>query len=80
MVKLIFMKTNDQNNFAKRTQAQVKSILVAHGVDFKPENMGDGRLFSVLDTSIKTRVAIKKAGFILDRSNLNDKVLYFKAF
>jgi len=72
------MKTNNTNDFSKRTQSQIASILIANGVAFKPENLGDGRTFYVNDTSIKTRVAIKKAGFILEVSKANDKGLIFK--
>jgi sugar lactone lactonase YvrE len=74
------MKTNNTNDFSKRTQSQIASILISNGVAFKPENLGDGRTFYVNDTSIKTRVGIKKAGFILDLSNNMDKGLTFKAY
>lgn len=74
------MKTNNTNNFIKRTQSQVASILIANGVPFKPENLGDGRTFYVNDSSIKTRVGIKKAGFILELSNVKDKGLTFNAY
>jgi len=74
------MKTNNTNDFSKRTQSQIASILTAHGIAFKPENMGDGRSFYVNDTTIQTRVGIKKAGFILALSNKNDKGLTFKAY
>jgi len=74
------MKINNTNDFSKRTQSQVASILIANGVPFKPENLGDGRTFYVNDTSIKTRFAIKKAGFILETSKVNDKGLIFKTY
>ena len=72
------MKTNNTNDFSKRTQSQIASILISNNVAFKPEGLGDGRTFYVNDTSIKTRVAIKKAGFILEVSKANDKGLIFK--
>ena len=74
------MKTNNTNDFSKRTQSQIASILIANGVMFKPENLGDGRTFYVNDASIKTRFAIKKAGFILEVSKANDKGLIFKTY
>ena len=72
------MKNNNTNDSAKRTSSQVASILIANGIAFKPENLGDGRTFFLGDTSIKTRVGIKKAGFILEVSKVNDKGLTFK--
>tara|TARA_R100000541_G_scaffold39136_1_gene46986 strand:- start:11352 stop:11576 length:225 start_codon:yes stop_codon:yes gene_type:complete len=74
------MKTNNTNDFSKRTQSQIASILISNGIAFNPENMGDGRTFYINDTTIKTRVGLKKAGFILDLSNVNDKGLTFKAY
>lgn len=74
------MKTNNTNDSSKRTQSQIASILISNNVAFKPENLGDGRTFYVNDTSIKTRVAIKKAGFILEVSKANDKGLIFKTY
>ena len=74
------MKTNNTNDFSRRTQSQIASILILNGIAFKPENMGDGRTFYINDTTIKTRVGLKKAGFILDLSNSNDKGLTFKAY
>ena len=72
------MKTNNTNDFSKRTQSKIASILIANGIVLKPENLGDGRTFYVNDASIKTRFAIKKAGFILEVSKANDKGLIFK--
>ena len=72
------MKTNNTNDFSKRTASQVASVLNANGITIKPENLGDGRTFYINDTSIKTRFAIKKAGFILELSKANDKGLIFK--
>lgn len=71
---------NNTNDFSKRTASQVASILIKNGVPFKPENLGDGRMFYVNDSSIKTRVGIKKAGFLLDLSRKNDKGVTFKAY
>ena len=72
------MKTNNKNDFSKRTQSQVASILISNGVTAKPENLGDGRNFYLRDTSIKTRMAIKKAGFILLLSDESDKGVTFR--
>lgn len=74
------MKTNDTNNFEKRTASQVKSILNEYGLSLliDIDNQGDGNLFSANDNSIKTRVILKKAGFILDRCNAGDKICYFR--
>lgn len=72
------MKTNDTNNFEKRTATQVKSILNEYKLNIEIENQGDGNLFSVNDNSIKTRVALKQAGFILDRCNAGEKICYFR--
>ena len=58
------MKTNNQNDFTKRTQSQIASILISNGVAFKCENLGDGRTFYVNDSTLRTRLGIKKAGFI----------------
>ena len=74
------MKINNINNFSKRTASQVASILKANGIPFKPENLGDGRTFYINDTNIKTRIGIKKSGFILNLSNENDKGLTFRAY
>ena len=71
---------NDTNNAVKRTASQVAKILKAHSIDAKPENMGDGRTFSINSTDLRTRVAIKKAGFILNRSAQSDKSITFKAW
>ena len=72
------MKKNNTNDFSKRTASQIASILIANGVAFKPENLGDGRTFYVNDNGIRTRFGIKKAGFILELSKVNDKGLIFK--
>ena len=74
------MTTNNKNDFSKRTQRQVASVLIKNGVAFKPENLGDGRNFYINDNSIKTRVGIKKAGFILELSKKTDNGLTFKAY
>jgi len=74
------MKTNNQNDFTKRTQSQIASILISNGVAFKCENLGDGRTFYVNDSTLRTRLGIKKAGFILCLSTMNDKGLTFKAY
>lgn len=70
---------NETNNFAKRTTAQVNSILRANGINYFAENLGNGNTFQITGTSdIKTRVALKQAGFILLRSNAGDATLTFK--
>jgi len=74
------MTTNNTNDFSKRTQSQIDSILISNSIAFKSENLGDGRTFYINDTSIKTRVNLKKAGFILQLSKNTDKGLTFKAF
>jgi len=74
------MKTNNKNDFSKRTANQVKSILKENGVMLNPENFGDGRHFFVNDCSLKTRIKIKKAGFILQLSEENSKGLIFKTY
>ena len=61
------MKTNNTNDFAKRTAGEVRGILSQFNLDLTVQSQGDGNLFMVYDNSIKTRVAIKKAGFLLDR-------------
>jgi hypothetical protein len=69
---------NNANDASKRTAAQVAKILKAYGINAKPENMGDGRTFSISCTDLKTRIALKKAGFILNRSLTADTFLIFK--
>ena len=66
------MKTNDKNNFAKRTSNIVSSIL-----GIKAVNNGDGNMFYVNQNDLATRILVKKAGFILVRSQQIDKQLYF---
>jgi len=71
---------NNKNNFSKRTSSQVASILRANGITFKVENLGDGRTFYINDSSLRTRMAIKKAGFILELSKKGDKGCVFKTY
>ena len=72
-------KVNNSNNFVKRTAPQVTSILKANGFDCKAENLGDGRTFDVLiESTIKNRYALKKAGFILCLGNKGDNFITFK--
>ena len=71
------MKKNNSNDASKRTENQINSILRSQGIKFKATNEGDGRKFSIPDASLKTRIAIKKAGFILLRSIETDATLYF---
>lgn|GEM_PF-5068738 len=75
------MKTNDTNNFAKRTASQVTAILRTHGVTEKAENTGDGRHFCIVSEKFGTRVAVKRAGFILERQDARAcSTIYFRAF
>jgi len=72
---------NDINNFGKRTASQVGAVLKSIGIQTKPENMGDGRTFTIgVESTLKNRVALKKAGFLLCMGNEGDKYITFKAF
>jgi len=71
---------NNANDFSKRTATQVNAILKGYNLPAKAESLGDGRAFYIHDTSIKTRVALKKAGFIRDVAGVNDKGVFFKVF
>lgn len=72
------MRTNNNNDFSKRTASQVKAI-TKQKFDGKVWNTGDGRLFQVeAENSILNRMKLKQLGFILDDgSNFG---IYFKAF
>ena len=74
------MKINNTNDYSKRTVSQVASILIANGIAFKPENFGDGRHFYINDCSLRTRIQVKKAGFILEVSEQNSNGLIFKTY
>jgi hypothetical protein len=74
------IQTNDTNNTAKRTARQVAAALRAQGVEASPVNQGDGRTFYVAGSGLKNRVAIAKAGFILERSAQGAPGVYFRAF
>ena len=71
------MKLNDKNDFAKRTANTVNSILSANGIELKAINNGDGNMFYINQNDLKTRILVKKSGFILQRSEQNAKQLYF---
>lgn len=60
------MKTNDANNFKKRTVSSIKSILNANKINFDLViNDGDNNQFTIIcDGSIKTKMQLKQAGFI----------------
>lgn len=60
------MKTNDTNNFAKRTVSTIKSILNSNNINFDLViNDGDNNQFTIIcDASIKTKMQLKQAGFI----------------
>ena len=69
------MKTNDKNDFSKRTSKSIEAIL-----KMKVENLGDNRTFLLNSNSFADRVKIKQLGFILTRQNNEDKNIIFKAF
>jgi hypothetical protein len=71
------MKTNDQNNFAKRTVSTIKSILNANKINFDlVVNDGDNNQFTVIcDASIRTKMQLKQAGFIRLYSDSNSITL-----
>ena len=73
-------KMNDSNDSSKRTATQIAAILKSHGIDAKPENMGDGRTFCIRGTGLRTRIAVKRAGFKLELGRAGDKHLIFKAY
>lgn len=74
------MKTNNTNDFSKRTAAQIKSILKANGINAKVENKGDNRLFYVeAMPTIKNLMIVKISGFIRT-GTIADKGIYIKAF
>lgn len=78
---LTTIKTNNPNSYGKRTSTQIKSVLKSNGIETTVENMGDGRTFSVgLESNIKNRYQLKKAGFILCSGKENDKYILIKAY
>lgn len=80
-MKTFKTKSNNKNNFSKRRANTVSSILKSVGVEFDNcENMGDGRLFCIYNNKMTNRMRLKRAGFILERSNQGDKVCYFRCF
>lgn len=70
---------NDINDYSKRTATRVASILKSNGLVLMPENLGDGNIFYIADSSLSTRLIIKRSGFILCRSNDGDKGVTFKS-
>jgi len=60
------MKTNDTNNFKKRTVSTIKSILKSNNINFDLViNDGDNNQFTIIcDSSIKTKMQLKQAKFI----------------
>lgn len=73
------MKTNNANAYGKRTATQVKAVLKSNGIEASVENMGDGRTFCIgLESTIKNRYALKKAGFILCSGKEGDKYISIK--
>ena len=73
-------RKNDSNDSSKRTSRQIAAILNDNGVAAKPENMGDGRTFVIRGTELRTRIAVKRAGFKLELGRAGDKHLIFKAY
>ena len=70
---------NDSNDFRKRTAAQIKAILKHHSIVASVDNLGDGRTFRIeLESNLKNRVALKKAGFLLQRGTEGDKSITIK--
>jgi hypothetical protein len=63
-----------------RTANQVNAILSVNSIEFKATNLGDGRKFSINNNELKTRVAVKKAGFILQRCEAIETTCYFYCF
>ena len=73
------MKTNNKNNFGKRTANQINSILKSNGIEAKAINQGDGNSFNVyIESNLHNRFALKKSGFILCRGNEGDKYITIK--
>lgn len=72
---------NEIKIFGKRTVTQVKSILKSNNIICDVQNTGDGRTFEVkIDSNIKNRYALKKAGFILQLGSEKDNFITFKAY
>jgi len=75
-------KTNNTNDFTKRTSATIKSIISQTNIfdGCKIENMGDNRSFSIIGrVDIKARVELKKTfGFIIEEVAFN--TIYFKTY
>ena len=72
------MKTNNSNDFSKRTASQIKAI-TKQKFDGKVYNLGDNRLFMIeAENTILNRMKLKQLGFILDDGGSSG--IYFKAF
>jgi|AntRauTorckE5430_2_1112549.scaffolds.fasta_scaffold30916_1 hypothetical protein len=75
-------KTNNTNDFTKRTSATIKSIISQTNIfdGCQIENMGDNRSFSIIGrVDIKARVELKKTfGFIIEEVAFN--TIYFKTY
>lgn len=73
------MKTNNNNDFSKRTASQINSILKANGIIGKVWNLGDNREFEVcVKPEIQTLMKLKSIGFIRTATTSNS--IYLKAF
>jgi hypothetical protein len=76
------IKTNNTNDFTKRTSATIKSIISQTNIfdGCQIENMGDNRSFSIIGrVDIKARVEIKRTfGFIIEEVAFN--TIYFKTY
>ena len=71
-------KTNDTNNFAKRTAGTIKSILNSNDIPYTHvDNDGDSNQFSITTpNTIKTKMQLKQAGFIrIDKFSTNNVIV-----
>ncbi len=73
-------KTNNTNNFAKRTASTIKSILNSNNIPFESViNDGDNNQFGILTpNTIKTKMQLKQAGFIRIDKFSNNNVIVIK--
>jgi len=59
-------RTNDTNNWSKRSASQVKAILNDWGVTYVTcKNHGDGITFEIDNLLFENRMLIRQAGFVL---------------
>ena len=70
---------NNKTNYGKRTANQVNSILKANDIDAKSINLGNGIEFDIrIESNLRNRFALKKAGFILCRGKECDNFITVK--